>query len=101
MSMPADADINAVFRSLRALDQSLLDGKVNKNDRATTLISACIAEGFDTGKRIIGVLVRLGFNGQHVGMQLKHGLQRTPEWPNWGCRDDGTYYVPDKVPPSL
>lgn len=99
MSLPDDADINALFRSLRALDQSLLDSDVNKNDRAAMLISACIAEGIDTGKRIVGVLVRLGFTGQHVGMMLKYGLQRTPAWPNWGRRDDGTYFVPDQVLP--
>lgn len=97
MSLPEDADINAVFSSLRGLDQVLLDGKVNTNDRAIMLISACIAEGFDTANRIVGVLGRLGFNRRHVGLMLKHGLQRTPEWPNWGRHYDGTYFVPDRA----
>ena len=98
MSSVDESNINAVFRSLRTLDQALLDCRVNKNDRVHLLINACINEGFDNGKRIVGALVRLGFNGQHVGMTLKHGLQKEPHWPNWGRHDDGTYYAPEEVP---
>ena len=98
MSLAHDADIDAVFRNLRALDQSLVDSGVNKNDRVLLLINACINQGIDTGARIVGTVVQLGFNRQHVGMTLKHGLQRQPEWPNWGRHDAGTYYAPEEVP---
>ena len=101
MSKPIDMDVNAAFRRLRALDRTLLECKVNKDERATMLISACICEGFTAGRRITGALERLGLNRQHAGIRLMAGLQDDPEWPYWGRRDDGTYYVPDGVPPGL
>ncbi len=96
-----DLDINAVFRRLRAFDQSLIAGKANKHDRAHMLINACISEGIDTGTRITGALEKLGLNRQHVGIRLTEGIQNEPEWPNWGRRDDGTYYAPPRPTPDV
>lgn len=91
-----EPDINAVFRRLRAFDESLLMAKANKHDRAHLLINACISEGLNTGSRITGALERLGLNRHHAGICLAGGLQREPLWPNWGRREDGTYYAPPK-----
>lgn len=101
MSEPIEIDVSAVFRRLRALDQALQDSKVNKHDRATMLINACINEGLISGRRITGALATLGFNRQHAGIQLEDGFRKEPEWPYWGRRDDGTYYVPERALPDL
>ena len=101
MSEPIEIDVTAVFRCLRALDRTLRERKVNKHDRATMLINACICEGFTAGRRITGALEKLGLDRQHAGISLIVGLQNEPEWPYWGRRDDGTYYVPDRVLPDV
>jgi hypothetical protein len=91
---PVEPHINTLLGSLRDLDPHLTTAGLKKHDRAHTLINACISEGIDTGTRIIGVLAKLGFNKRHVGIALKAGTQREPEWPNWGRRDDGKYHAP-------
>ena len=91
---PVEPEINTLLRSLRDLDRRLTNAGMKKHDRAHVLINASISEGIDTGTRIIGVLAKLGFDKRHAGIMLKAGLQRAPEWPNWGCNDDGKYYAP-------
>lgn len=94
MSQLSEIDVNAVFRRLRALDEKLLTDKVNNNDRVHMLINACISEGLNTGPRITGHLESLGLNRRHAGILLAKGRMREPLWPNWGRREDGTYYAP-------
>ena len=96
--IPVVPDIDTLLRSLRDLDRQLISAGMKKHDRAHALINASISEGVDTGTRIIGVLTKLGFDKRHAGIMLKAGRQRAPEWPHWGCKDDGKYYAPP--PPS-
>lgn len=91
---PAQRGPEALFSGLRDLERQLASAGVNKHDRAHMLINACIGEGIDTGCHIVGVLASLGFDKRHVGITLKAGLQRDPEWPNWGRSEDGRYYAP-------
>lgn len=95
---PAQPGTEALFSGLRDLERHLTSAGVNKHDRAHMLINACIGEGVDTGCRIVGVLAALGFDKRHVGITLKAGLQRDPEWPNWGRSEDGRYYAPPEPP---
>jgi hypothetical protein len=90
---PAQPGTEARVRSFRDLERHL-----TKHDRAHMLINACIGEGVDTGCRIVGVLAALGFDKRHAGIALKNGLQRDPEWPNWGRSEDGRYYAPAEPP---
>ncbi len=101
MNGPEEMGVNAAFRRIRALDRTLLDRTVNKEERATLLIRECIKEGFSTGMRITGVLAKIGHNKRYVGMRLKAGLQQNPVYPYWGKRDDGTYFVPEPVLPEI
>lgn len=101
MSGTEGMDVNAAFRRLRALDKDLQARKINKDDRATMLISACISEGFTAGRQITGALAAIGLNRRHAGMRLMAGLQDEPVWPNWGRREDGTYYVPERRSPEV
>ena len=78
-----------VFEELRALQRAC--GEADKNDQATALIHACIANGWDTRKRIVGALRQLGFNYKHVAMVLKFGTGRNPEQHRWRMDDDGSY----------
>lgn len=94
----ADIDTDAIILRLRDLDEALMARKLNKHERANMLISSCIDEGVDSGSRIVGLLRELGFDRQHVGMLLKGGIQRHPEWPNWGRTDAGAYFVPPEPP---
>lgn len=80
----------AVFRRLRQLKA---DCGPNKHDQATALITACIMEGMDTGKRIIGALKVLGFDPQHVGIILNEGTGLDPERHHWRRDQEGTYAV--------
>lgn len=93
-SNPVEPDINTLSRSLRDLDRQLISAGMKKHDRVHALINATISGGVDTGTRIVRVLAKLGFDKRHVGIMLKTGLQTMPEWPNWGCNDDGKYYAP-------
>lgn len=87
-------EFNALFANLRDLDSYLAAEGSNKHERARLLINTCISGGIIAGTNIVGVLVKLGFDRKHVGIALKAGTHRAPEWPDWGRRDDGTYHVP-------
>lgn len=65
------------------------------------LINACISQGVNTGKRIVGVLVKLGFDDVHVRTELAKGIRRKPEWLEWGKGLDGVYYAPERAIPEL
>ncbi len=52
-----DSSDAAVFGRLRALKAQ---SGPNKHDQAITLITACILEGWNGGKRIVGALAAIG-----------------------------------------
>jgi hypothetical protein len=95
--LPA-AEFNAAYRRLLALQEHFETQGQNRHVQAHALIYACIGEGIDNGSQIVGVLGKLGFDKQHAGMTLQKGLQRQPEWPNWGLGPDGKYYAPPEPP---
>lgn len=90
----SSSDLNELFERLIGLDKCLESAGSNKHDRAHLLINACILGGIVSGTKIVGVLVKLGFDRRHVGVVLKAGTQVRPEWPEWGRRPDGTYFAP-------
>ena len=98
MTQEADFDVTTFFRELRALDETFVAQKLKKPDRVQMLINACISQGVNNGKRIVGVLVRLGFNDAHVRTVLAKGIRRKPEWPEWGKGIDGVYFAPEPTP---
>lgn len=85
----SDEEVRTIFRRLRALLAK--SGDLNQHELAILLIGACIMEGFNTGKRIIGALEKLGFNKQHVGMMLRNGSGEDPERYYWRRTPLGTY----------
>lgn len=67
----------------------------NKNDQVTTLITACIAEGKDTQKEIIGIAVHLGFHPRHVASFLKYGIGNDRDSGHWRRNSDGSFSLFD------
>ena len=65
-------EVNAIFRRLRELHATMSENE-NRHTCVNILISACIDEGIDTGKRITGAIGRLGFSKKHAGIILKDG----------------------------
>lgn len=84
----ANPETPAMFRNLRQLIAELVSRTNNQHDQATILITACIEEGMDEGKRIVGALKTLGFDPRHVGIILKTGTGDNPNRHLW--RRDGT-----------
>lgn len=82
------------FARLRGLLASF-GPETNKHERVLVLISACIVEGMDTFARIIGALVRLGFNRKHVALLLKEGTGNSAEQHRWRKGADGRYSLID------
>lgn len=101
MTQEADFDVTTFFRELRALDETFVAQKLKKPDRVQMLINACISQGVNNGKRIVGVLVSLGFNDVHVRTVLAKGIRREPEWPEWGKSLEGVYFAPERPPVTL
>lgn len=85
-------DIESIFERLRRLDHELAGESVNKNDRCVALITACIWDGIDTGERIIGALVRLGYKPGHVAIIIKHNTGKNPALHRWFIGDEGRHY---------
>lgn len=83
-------DITAAFRALRALIKDC-GRETSRHDVATVVIKACIELGFTSGKRILGVLVRLGFDKAHAGIVLSRGTVAGL----WLRSDDGVYSLPE------
>lgn len=63
----------------------------NKNDRAIVLITACIGDGVNTEKAIIGTGYRCGLNPGHVAHILKQGTGINPEAHRWRRDEEGRY----------
>lgn len=79
-----------MFGRLSALLRNIAPG-TNKNDRVTTLIAACIAEGKVTRKEIIGIAVHFGFKRYHVAQFLEYGTGHDPESGHWRRNPDGSF----------
>ena len=101
MTQSADFDTNAFFRQMRTLDETFVAQKLKKPDRVQMLIIACIINGVNTGRRIVGVLVQLGFNDVHVRTVLAKGISPKPEWLAWGKNREGVYFTPERPPVIL
>lgn len=88
---------NASFPARTATDAEFFDDMrwlikqlrplASKHDIVDMLIRACILHGMDGGRRITAAISHLGFNAQHAGMRLQHGLADGRWW-----RDDSGYY---------
>jgi hypothetical protein len=78
------------FIGLRALIRTC-EPTVNKHDLVTVAITACIWEGFNTRRRIVGALTHLGFDYRHVCILLNDGTGSDPERHRWHCDDQGVY----------
>lgn len=57
------------------------------------MIKAVIAEGWDTGERIVGTMVQLGFNKAHAGATLGKNRGINPNVHYWRREEDGRYVV--------
>ena len=68
----------------------------NKNDSGIVLTSACIDEGVNGGSKIISMLVKLGFDPQHIGLMLHHNTGSNPERYYW-YRDEANAYCNHNV----
>lgn len=77
--------------SYAALSQLLEACGPNKNDRAITLISACIGDGVNTEREIIGMGKRLGLNPKHVAVILKQDAGNNPALHRWHRGESGIY----------
>lgn len=87
---PVSNDRSAIFDGLNRLIEHC-GPKPNKHDLVLALIAACVGDGVNTAKQIIGVLHRLGFNNKHVAMMLKEGTGMNPESARWRLNGDKTY----------
>jgi hypothetical protein len=85
-------DVDAAFRALRTLKASF-GLKPNKDDVTVTLIGACITEGFDTERRIIGALRRLNIHEAHVRALLRYHTGDDPERHLWREGKGGRYVM--------
>ena len=83
----ADAEI---FRELQALKAKT---RRTGHDRVIVLIAACILHGWDEGGRIIGALVKLGFNQKYVGIILRTNTGDDPKRYFWKRVADGIYSI--------
>ena len=79
-----------MFGRLSALLRNIAPD-TDKNDRVTTLISACIAEGKVTQKEIIGIAVHFGFHAYHVVKTLDQGIGYDPASGHWRRNKDGSF----------
>jgi hypothetical protein len=78
----------AFFRGLRAL---MAQCGPNKNDQVIALISACLEDGVNTRRRIVGVGDTLGYKPQHVVTLLNEGVGIDPRRARWLRDGEGTY----------
>ncbi len=90
------AESNAIFRRLRELKGQVRRGS-NQHESCIVMIAACICEGFDTRRRIVGAMTRLGFKQAHVILMLKEGQGRNPAQHRWRLGDDERYALHDEA----
>lgn len=89
--------IDAFFRRLRQLWLDCGEG-MSKHEQARVLIRACIEEGLVNGKRIVGVLARIGFDRRHAGLTLGSLCGSNPALHDWWRDETGCYRLhPDPV----
>ena len=94
---PAEQEwITTVFRTLRKIDATAKP-YTNQHDRVVVLIKACITAGIDEGKRIVGALKRLEYDGQFVGILLNKRAGNDPARHDWRRDDDGRYHLLDDL----
>ena len=63
----------------------------NKHDQAIALISACILDGWNTHKQIVGALGPLGMNPAHVRIILEEGTGTSPARHFWRLDKEGRF----------
>ncbi|MCA0979300.1 hypothetical protein LCM19_13080 [Qipengyuania flava] len=80
---------HAFFEGLRELWKECGHG-TNKHDQARILIMACIDEGVNNGKRIVGILSKIGFNARHIGATLDRQCGSNPDH-DWWKDNEGNY----------
>lgn len=88
-SSPQTIAIDEILHSIR----QMLDGcgTSNRNDLAIIAIEALIDVGVNTGPRIIGAAVSIGFNRAHVGAILTKSEGGNPDRHRWQRDAEGTY----------
>ena len=79
----------AVFAGLQRLLVSL-EG-CNANDKAVTLIKACIDTDIRKGSDIVAAMSQLGFDPRHAGATLRAGRGINPATSHWHRAVDGSY----------
>lgn len=84
------ANENLVLADLRGLLAKIQDG-VNSNDQCIVMISAAIAEGFDTRKRIVDTLEGLSFHRVQVVKILGYYEGTNSTRARWTVHEDGHY----------
>lgn len=85
-------ETTAAYERLRALLNSL---PANKNDRAIVLIKACIMEGICIDRKIVSVLVHLGFDNFHAGAMLHRHTRGKGSTAHWSKGADGRFRLLD------
>jgi len=89
---------NLVVRKPQTLHQrlaGLLDSLVgcDRNQLAQILITASITQGVTSGPAIIAEVEALGFNEQHIRIQLSKGLERPAGLGSWRKDADRQYHL--------
>lgn len=86
----SDEKFNDLLEGLRWLDNEC-GPSVNKNDRATVLIHACLDQGANTRAQIMALLKHLGFDYRHIAIILKAGTGNDPSRDRWRQLPDKTF----------
>lgn len=81
--------IENALPSLKTLFASL-EG-CNLNDKAITLICACLEVEIDEGGAIVATVAGMGLKSSHVGAVLRNGAGDNVERHRWRKTDAGTY----------
>lgn len=94
-----DEELAAIFNDIREALRRF-PANANRNDRARLCIGICIANGIDTMRPIIGMLMKLGFGNRHAGAILMGSTGTDPVLHFWTRDEQGRYSNLDK-PSSL
>jgi len=65
----------------------------NQNEQVQNLITACIEEGIDEFRPILGVASKVGLKTDYVAMVLKTGTGNYPERHTWRLTGGGRYAI--------
>lgn len=77
--------------TLEELRDRLAADRVNKNEQAIVMIEACLDTGIRQGNEIRTKLIKLGFNGRSIGIQLRTNAGLDPERHRWFKDENGDY----------